>query len=104
MRRARRSSRSVEDPRASPEEINASYWNQKAQLAINDRINKRENRGIAKNVIMFLGDGMSISTLAAARVYLGGKTNTTGEEINLAFEKFPYTGMSKVMFFFLFLC
>lgn len=51
---------------------------------------------IAKNVIMFLGDGMSIPTLAATRAYIGQKRNETGEEVNLAFELFPYTALSKV--------
>lgn len=44
----------------------------------------------AKNVILFLGDGMSIPTIAATRVYLGG------EEMSLSFEQFPYAGLSKV--------
>lgn len=30
------------------------------------------NRNVAKNAILFLGDGMSVPTLAAARVYIGG--------------------------------
>lgn len=46
--------------------------------------------GVAKNVIMFLGDGMSIPTLAATRVYYGG------EEMELSFEQLPYTALSKV--------
>jgi Alkaline phosphatase len=50
----------------------------------------------AKNVILFLGDGMSIPTLAAARIYMGQLANRTGEEISLAFEQFPFTGLSKV--------
>lgn len=45
---------------------------------------------MAKNVILFLGDGMSIPTITATRVYIGG------EEQKLAFEKFPYSGLAKV--------
>lgn len=41
---------------------------------------------------MFLGDGMSIPTLAAARVMKGN------ENEQLSFEKFPYTGLSKVIY------
>jgi alkaline phosphatase len=52
--------------------------------------------GQAKNVIMFLGDGFSIPTLAAARVYLGQSQGATGEETVLSFEEFPNTGLSKV--------
>lgn len=47
------------------------------------------NENTAKNTILFLGDGMSVPTLGAARVYIGG------EEKSLAFEKFPYVAMSK---------
>lgn len=50
----------------------------------------------AKNIIMFLGDGMSVPTLAAARVYLGSLQNVSGEELSLSFENFPYSGLSKV--------
>lgn len=46
--------------------------------------------GVAKNVILFLGDGMSIPTLAATRVYYGG------EEMELSFERLPHTALSKV--------
>lgn len=47
------------------------------------------NTNIAKNAILFLGDGMSVPTLAAARMYTGG------EEKSLSFETFPYVAMSK---------
>jgi len=50
----------------------------------------------AKNVILFLGDGMSLSTVAAARIHKGQLKGNTGEEDALSFEKFPYTGLSRV--------
>lgn len=50
----------------------------------------------AKNLIMFLGDGMSLTTLTAARIYKGQLKNTSGESDHLSFEKFPFTGLSKV--------
>lgn len=58
----------------------------------------RPIEGVAKNVILFLGDGMSIPTLTAARIYLGQINNLSGENSHLSFEKFPYTGLSKVGF------
>lgn len=54
------------------------------------------NNNKAKNVIMFLGDGMSIATVTAARIYKGQLENMTGEEQRLSWEMFPYTGLSKV--------
>ncbi|XP_024941132.1 membrane-bound alkaline phosphatase-like isoform X2 [Cephus cinctus] len=44
---------------------------------------------------MFLGDGMSIPTLMAARTYLGQLHGKTGEESKLYWENFPHTGFSK---------
>lgn len=31
------------------------------------------NTNVAKNTVLFLGDGMSVPTLAATRVYIGGE-------------------------------
>lgn len=39
---------------------------------------------------MFIGDGMSIPTLTATRMYIGA------EEDQLSFEKFHHTALSKV--------
>lgn len=52
--------------------------------------------GVAKNVILFLGDGMSIPTVTAARIYKGQLQKEDGENNQLAFDKFPYVGLSKV--------
>jgi alkaline phosphatase len=49
----------------------------------------------AKNVILFVGDGMSLPTVAAARIYEGQLQKHTGEENLLSFEHFPYTAFSK---------
>lgn len=49
----------------------------------------------AKNVILFIGDGMGPSTVTAARIYEGQKRGQTGEENLLSFEKFPQTALVK---------
>lgn len=49
----------------------------------------------AKNVILFIGDGMGISTITAARIYAGQKQGQTGEEFQLSFEKFPNLALVK---------
>jgi alkaline phosphatase len=51
--------------------------------------------GRAKNVILFVGDGMGISTVTAARIYQGQLRGETGEENRLAFEKFPHVALVK---------
>ena len=51
--------------------------------------------GRARNVIVFLGDGMSLTTVAAARVFEGQRKGGSGEENRLAWETFPATALSK---------
>lgn len=64
--------------------------------------------GRAKNVVFFLGDGMSLATVTAARVHMeqqssSGRAFPDGNA-SLSFEKFPYTGLVRVSrkFYFLF--
>jgi alkaline phosphatase len=53
------------------------------------------NTGRAKNVILFLGDGMGISTVTASRIYEGQARGVDGESNSLSFEKLPWTALSK---------
>lgn len=53
------------------------------------------NKGQAKNVILFIADGMDPTTVAAARIYDGQTRGEEGEENFLSFERFPYLAMSK---------
>lgn len=75
-------------PKYSHEE-NSEYWMNQAKQFITDQVARKPNTNRAKNVILFLGDGMSISTQGLARLQLGG------EEKSLSFENFPYVAMSK---------
>ena len=68
-------------------------------MATQDILRQLENTpniNIAKNVILFVGDGMGLSTVMAARTLKGQLQGRTGEETVLEFEKFPYTGLAKV--------
>lgn len=51
--------------------------------------------GRTKNVILFVGDGMGVSTVTAARILEGQLRGMDGEENNLSFDLFPYTGLAK---------
>lgn len=73
----------------SEEEKETAFWTNKAQTLIDEKLKLVENTNTAKNIIMFLGDGMSMATIAATRMYLGG------EELKLSFEEFPTFGYSK---------
>jgi len=58
-----------------------------------EHLNPNERR--AKNVILFVGDGMGVSTITASRIYDGQQKGGHGEENSLSFEKFPYLALSK---------
>ncbi len=51
--------------------------------------------GGAKNVVLFVGDGMGLSTVTAARILAGQQAGASGEEHLLSFERFPFTGLAK---------
>lgn len=51
--------------------------------------------GRAKNVILFVGDGMSLTTVAAARIFEGQRKGASGEENRLSWEHFPASALSK---------
>ena len=48
-----------------------------------------------RNVILFLGDGMGVSTVTAARLFQGQRQGLAGEEHLLSFEKFPNVALVK---------
>jgi alkaline phosphatase len=50
---------------------------------------ERAARGRAKNVILFIGDGMGVSTVTATRVY------SVGVAGQLVVDQFPYTALSR---------
>ncbi len=49
----------------------------------------------ARNVILFVGDGMGIATVTAARILEGQRRGEPGEENRLAFEELPFVAFSK---------
>jgi len=49
----------------------------------------------AKNVIMFIGDGMGMSTISAARLWNAENNNLMGEDSYLSWETFAHLGFSR---------
>ncbi len=72
-----------------------SSWYTDAQTKLEQKLQLTAANGKAKNVILFVGDGMGISTLTAARIYNGQKNGALGEETYLSFENFPHTALVK---------
>ncbi len=74
-----------------PVESPTQWFTQGASKAIRQGSAKAR----AKNIIIFLGDGMSLTTVSASRIYEGQLKGKSGEENLLSFETMPYTGFSK---------
>lgn len=68
----------------------AEFWKLQGRIKIQQLATEKFNTNQAKNVVLFIGNGMSFSTVAATRMLLGG------EEKSLSFEEFSHVGFSKV--------
>ncbi|KAJ8981895.1 hypothetical protein NQ317_007287 [Molorchus minor] len=66
-----------------------SHWLKTGEEELTKALNKRLIEGTAKNVILFIGDGMGLTTITSSRIY--GK----GEAGHLAWEKFDNIGVLK---------
>lgn len=77
-----------------PPHQSSNPWYQDARQALAQKPNLQANSK-AKNVILFIGDGMGVSTITAARILEGQNKGHAGEENQLSFEAFPFTGLSK---------
>lgn len=80
-------------------ETKPDYWNEIGQRGIEDAVRQFENlnKNKAKNVILFLGDGMSLSTVVAGRILKGQRNNpdSPGEETMTSLDEMPHAGLLK---------
>lgn len=80
-----------------PHSPDRAYWYAQAKSQLDDILAaRRASNGYAKNVILFVGDGMGVATVTAGRILKGQKEGHSGEEYKLSFEKFPYVALAKV--------
>ena len=68
------------------------------QEELRQALNVEKNWRTAKNVILFIGDGLGMSTHTASRIYKGQLQGLPGEEEKLQWEKFPHSGLIKVYY------
>ncbi|XP_027220591.2 alkaline phosphatase isoform X3 [Penaeus vannamei] len=71
------------------------HWWDLAQNELAAALNVRDNWNVAKNVIIFLGDGMGITANTAARIFKGQKKGMNGEEGYMTWERFPNAALLK---------
>jgi alkaline phosphatase len=77
-------------PSGPVEEQSQTHWHNVGQTVLEKQLKKRTlNENIAKNLIIFIGDGMGLSTQTATRIFMGD------DSVELAFEKFAYSGLAK---------
>lgn len=76
-------------------EMTPQGWYDAGANAVDEAKKLYPNVRRAKNVILFVGDGMGISTVTAARILAGQLQGKSGEEHQLTFEQLPYLALSK---------
>lgn len=76
------------------------YWYEQARAALRKRLQYSEDRRpFAKNVILFVGDGMGVATTTASRILSGQRMGKSGEDHELAWDTFPAVALAKVSTF-----
>ena len=80
---------------AADSDHSPDHWFEDGQARLKWAEAIKPNTGRAKNVIVFLGDGMGIATVTAARILAGQQKGGEGEDNVLSFETFPYASLSK---------
>ncbi|XP_072295248.1 alkaline phosphatase, intestinal, tandem duplicate 1 [Eucyclogobius newberryi] len=76
-------------------ERDPAYWDAQARDTLDAALKLRPLEHRAKNIILFLGDGMGVSTVSAARILRGQMEGRSGEETLLTMDTFPYVALSK---------
>lgn len=74
---------------------NPAGWYQDGKRLIVERRAALNDPGEARNVILFVGDGMSLTTVAASRILEGQMRGESGEANTLHFERFRHTALAK---------
>ena len=73
----------------------SSQWYTDAQSKIQEIIARQPNTSRAKNVILFVADGMGVGTNYAIRLFDGQQKGMLGEENILPYENFPNLALVK---------
>ena len=74
----------------------AAFYREKGLRDLKKALKAPRFEGKAKNIIVFVGDGLGVSTHTMSRIYKGQKKGTSGEEESLVWEDWDYSGLIKV--------
>ena len=78
-----------------PVDVAPVDWVKMGEATLAEAKAREPIKGQAKNVILFVADGMDVTTSTAGRILAGQRLGKAGEEHVLAFDSLPYTGLSK---------
>lgn len=70
------------------------FWNSDAQSVLQKQLKIFQQKRQAKNVILFLGDGMSTATVTATRILKGQRSGKWEREV-MEWDNFPHSAMLK---------
>ncbi|MGH9580088.1 MAG: alkaline phosphatase, partial [Terriglobales bacterium] len=79
--------------RATPPQETPDGWYRQGENSLQVAVDQKPVMGTARNVILFLGDGMGVTTVTASRILAGQTRGGHGEEHLLEFERFPYLAL-----------
>jgi alkaline phosphatase len=80
---------------AVPDPREENPWFAAGRLEVARSARRIEGQPRARNVILFVGDGMGVSTVTAARILEGQRKELDGEENSLSFEALSQLALSK---------
>lgn len=82
---------------SSPNNDDKNYWREYGEKFLKKVLKSQgiKSVDVATNVIIFVGDGMSLATIAAGRVLKGQLEQKSGEETEMVFDTFPHLGLAK---------
>jgi len=82
--------------RTNEYENDPQFWISKARDELNEAVRRQgRNKNVAKNVILFVGDGMNMPTVTSGRILKGHQNGKLGADEDLVFDLFPHSGLSK---------
>ncbi|KAK2570594.1 Alkaline phosphatase [Acropora cervicornis] len=73
----------------------SNSWYQDGVRLIQQNLKVKPNTRTARNAVVFLGDGMGVTTVTAARILAGQLKGNPGEETELSWEQFPWSALAK---------
>jgi alkaline phosphatase len=82
-------------PAQAQQPATAEQYRQQGEAELQARKSAADRPATARNVIIFIGDGMGVSTLTAARILVGEAAGVDGESFVTAMDRLDHTALVK---------